>query len=82
MNILNFEEIKKRAKEIYGEVEIVFNSLKKGKCIIGEFRLKFIKYKYDLVYYLYKENDEYKVFNFEGDLDIYYIFEKIEIIES
>lgn len=80
---LNKEQIVKRAKEIWGDsCKIDFNDYSKKNLgnIVGKVLIKRPNTIFNEVYLIYKENGVEKVFNFEGDADVDYVFGEKEFL--
>lgn len=80
---LNKEQIVKRAKEVWGEGCIInFSDYNKNNLgnIVGKVIIKRPNNSFNDVYLIYKEDGVEKVFNFEGDADVDYVFGEKEFL--
>lgn len=81
--MLNKEQVVKRVKEVWGDGCVVdfidYNKNNLGN-IVGKVIIKRPNNSFNDVYLIYKEDGVEKVFNFEGDADVDYVFGEKEFL--
>ena len=81
--MLNKEQVVKRVKEVWGDGCVVdFIDYKKKNLgnIVGKVLIKRSNTIFNDIYLIYKEDGVEKVFNFEGDADVDYVFGEKEFL--
>lgn len=81
--MLNKEQVVKRVKEVWGDgcvVDFIDYNKKNLGNIVGKVLIKRSDTIFNDIYLIYKEDGVEKVFNFEGDADVDYVFGEKEFL--